>query len=60
MQWLWIVLAWVLGATLFVYGWALAVVMERRNALYAGLAILGVIICALSAIVGYGRYVFAY
>lgn len=58
MSWLWLVLAWALGAALFCYGWALALVLERRTALWAGLAAAGLVICALAAVAGYGRYVF--
>lgn len=48
----WIVLAWALGVSLFVYGWGLVVVRRDNHLIFAGVALLGLIICVASAVSG--------
>jgi hypothetical protein len=50
-----LVFVWVLGIVLYCLGWVLAITFERRTALYAALAVLGVIVCALSVLAGTGH-----
>ncbi|MDQ6831239.1 MAG: hypothetical protein M3081_20435 [Gemmatimonadota bacterium] len=50
-----IVFGWILGVTVFCYGWLLAITDKRRATMYALLAIVGVIICAASVYIGAGQ-----
>ncbi len=50
-----IVFGWVLGVSVFCYGWLLAISDKRRAAIYAVLAIVGLIICGISVYVGAGQ-----
>ena len=54
-----IVLVWVLGVSLFVYGWGFAVV-TRRHALWALVSLVGLAICVVSVIVGKGQHLVTY
>ncbi len=54
------VLSFVLGVSLFVYGWLLAITAERRNALYAIIAVIGLAICIVSGVVAQGQHLVTY
>ncbi len=54
------VFAWILGVSLFCYGWLLAITAERRKTLYALVALAGVAICIISAVVAQGQHLVTY
>ncbi len=55
-----IVFVWVLGVSLFVYGWGFTVVTGRRHALWAVVAVVGLALCVVSVIVGNGQHLVRY